>query len=154
MPFILLLLWIIFNGRATADVLVSGILAVLLVCVFCYRYLDYRLKSDWVILKNTGKLVQYFILLIKEMIAANIQIIGFVLSPKIRIKPCIIHFQAKIQSVPGRVLLANTITLVPGSVTGEMSDQGYSVHALTPDIARAQYGSVFERYILEMEGNM
>jgi multicomponent Na+:H+ antiporter subunit E len=148
------LLWIIFNGRATGDVLVSGVLAVLLVSAFCYRYMGYRMKSDLVMLKITGKLIKYFMFLIKEMIAANIQIIGFVLSPKMKIKPCIIRFQPDIKTVSGRVLLDNTITLVPGSVTGEITDQGFSVHALTPDIARAQHGSRFERYIKEMEGSI
>jgi len=152
MPFILLLLWIIFNGRLTGDVLICGVLAVLIVYTFCYRYMGYRLRNDRAVLKNTCRLLRYFLLMIKEMFLANIKIIGIVLSPKIKIKPCIIRFRSEVKSVPGRVLLANTITLVPGSVTCELTARGYVVHALTPEIAKAQHGSVFEKYIIEMEG--
>jgi multicomponent Na+:H+ antiporter subunit E len=151
MPLVLLLLWIVFNGRITGDVLVSGVFGTLLVSVFCHRYMGYRMRNDRVMLKKAGKLIRYFLLLIREMIIANIHVIGIVLSPKIKIRPCIIHFQSDIESVFGRVLLANTITLIPGSVTCVLTDEGYIVHALTPEIAKAQQGSAFEKYILEME---
>jgi len=149
----LLFLWIIFNGRITIDVLVSGIVAVACVCAFCYKFMGYNIKNEWGVLRNTGRFVRYFLMLIKEIVIANIQVIGFVLSPKNKIEQCLIHFQSGIKSLPGRVLLASTITLVPGSVTGEMTDDGYMVHALTPKIAKAQHGSKFEKWIREMEGD-
>jgi len=148
----LLLLWIIFNGRITGDVLASGIVAVLLVCAFCHRFMGYRIRKEWGILRNSGRFIWYFIVLIKDIIAANIQVIGFILSRKDRIDQCLIRFQPGVKSVPGRVLLASTITLIPGSVTGEMTDDGFTVHALTPEIAKAQQGSKFEKCIREMEG--
>jgi len=115
--------------------------------------MGYRIKNEWGLLKNVDKFVKYFLMMVKDIIIANIQVIGFVLSPRNKIKQCIIHFQSGIKSIPGRVLLANSITLVPGSVTGEMTDEGYTVHALTPEIAKAQQGSKFEKCIREVEDN-
>jgi len=115
--------------------------------------MGYRVKNEWRILKNSGKFAWYFLMAGKDIVAANIQVIGFVLSPKNKIEQCVIRFQSDIKSIPGRVLLASTITIVPGSVTGEMTDDGYTVHALTPIIAKAQQGSKFEKCILEMEGD-
>ena len=151
MPFILFLLWIIFNGRITGDVLISGVLVAFFISVFCCRYLGYRMKIGRPVFKRCFMLFRYLPLLIWEMVKANFQVIGVVLSPKIKIRPCIIHFQPQIKSTLGRVLLANSITVVPGSVTCEMTDKGYSVHALTPQIARAQQYSAFEKLILKME---
>ena len=122
MPFILFFLWIILNGRASVDVQAGGILAVLLVYDFCLRHTAYSARNDWVALKIAAMLLRYLLLLLWEMVIANIQVIGIVLSPKIKIRPCIIHFQPKIKSTLGRVFLANSMTVVPGSVTCEMTD--------------------------------
>jgi len=151
MPLILFLLWITLNGRATGDVLASGILVVSLVSVFCHRYTGYRARYDLAVLKKAGMILLYFLLLLREMLLANIHVIGIVLSPKIKIRPCIIHFQPKIKSTLGRVFLANSITVVPGSVTCEMTDKGYIVHALTPEIAESVRNSAFEKLIQKME---
>jgi len=152
MPLILFFLWIILNCRASGDVQASGVLAVLLVFDFCLQYTAYSARNEWVALKVGGMLLQYLLLLLWEMVLANIQVIGIVLSPKIKIRPCIIHFQPKLKSTLGRVLLANSITVVPGSVTAEMTDKGYRVHALTPEIAESVRNSAFEKLIQKMEG--
>ena len=152
MPLILFLLWIIFNGRVTGDVLVSGALVSLAVYVFCLRFMDYRLRGDRVLLKRVVKLALYMPLLVWEMLKANLQVIGLVLSPAIRIRPCIVYYRPEIKSVFGRVLLANSITLTPGTITGEMTEKSFSVHAITPDMAQGLEGSVFEKRIAEMEG--
>jgi len=154
MPLVLFLLWVVFNGRIAVDVMVSGVVITLLISLFCYRHMGYRIKNDLNVIKRLGKLIRYFFLVLVNMFLSVIQIIGFVLSSKKKIKPTIIHFQPDIKSIPGRVMLANTITLIPGSVTGELTDNGYSVHAFTPEIADAQRGSIFEQLIKEMENDI
>ena len=151
MPFVLFLLWIIFNGRANSDVLASGILAALLVSVFCRRYIGYRTRNDLIALKKSGMLLQYLLLLVWKMILAGIQVIGIVLSPEIKIRPCIINFQPQVKSALGRALLAHSITLIPGSVTAQLTDKACSLHALTPEIAEGMRNSVFEKMIQKME---
>jgi len=153
MPLVLVALWIVFNGRVQGDVLVSGIIVASLVSVFCYRYMGYRFKQDLFVLRNVARIARYFFIVVVQMFLANIQIVGYVLVHSDKVKPTIIHFQPDVNTVPGRVMLANTITIIPGSVTGEMTNNGFSVHALTPEIAKAQQGSVFERYICEMEAD-
>ena len=151
MLFALYVLWIILNGRTTVDVLVSGVFVIAIVGLFCYKNMGYRIQNEKIALKKAGKLFCYFLLLLKEMIIANVQVLSLVLSPTMKIRPCIIRFQPRINSIPGRVLLANCITLVPGSVTIEMMNEGYIVHAMTTEIAQSVRESSFERMIREIE---
>ncbi len=151
MPLILFLLWILLNGRVTADVIASGIAVAFLACLFCRKYMGYHWQKDRIMMKKAGKLARYTLTLVWEMILANIQVIKLVLSPRINIRPCIIHFQPPIKSTFARVLLANSITLTPGTITGILTDKGYSVHALTPEIAKSVEDSIFIRLARELE---
>ena len=151
MPFVLFLLWIIFNGKASGDVLASGVPVALFISYFCRRYVGYGARNYRVALKKGGALLLYLPLLIWKMMLAGIQVIGIVLSPEIKIRPCIINFQPRVESALGRVFLANSITLVPGSVTAQLTDKGCSLHALTPEIAESMRNSVFEKMIQKME---
>lgn len=151
MPLILFLLWILLNGRVTSDVIVSGIAVAFLVCHFCRKHMGYYWRKDRIMLKRGGKLIRYMLVLIWEMILANIQVIRLVLSPKIEISPCIIHFQPPVKSTFARVLLANSITLTPGTITGIMTDKGYSVHGLTAEMAKSAEDSIFVKLARELE---
>jgi multicomponent Na+:H+ antiporter subunit E len=153
MPLLLFILWIILNGRVTVDVLAVGVLAVFLVSVFSNKYLGYSFKHDLFMLKKLHLVAKYFFMLIKDMIICSIQVAIIVLSPnmKEKVSPCIINFKSPIKSHIGRTVMANTITAIPGSVTGELTDEGFSVHALTVEIAHAQHDSAFEKCILDIE---
>jgi multicomponent Na+:H+ antiporter subunit E len=47
-------------------------------------------------------------------------------------------------------LLANSITLTPGTVTVDVQDGSLLVHALSPKAARGVLGKAMERRILKM----
>lgn len=62
-------------------------------------------------------IVQYLFVLIIEVIKANLDVAKIVLSPKIDVDPVVVNFKTKLKSDLGRVILANSITLTPGTIT-------------------------------------
>ena len=69
------------------------------------------------------------------------------------IEPRMIRFKAELDSDYGRVLLANSITLTPGTVTVEVGDDNvYVVHAISTEAAEAVLAGAMEAKVRGVEG--
>jgi multicomponent Na+:H+ antiporter subunit E len=62
------------------------------------------------------------------LIIANLDLARRVLTPSLPIRPEIVEIETGLQSDLGRLLLANTITLTPGTLSVEYHDNRLSVH--------------------------
>jgi len=51
------------------------------------------------------------------------------------IRPGLLRFNTKLRSQTGQIILANSITLTPGTITVDFQDGTYTIHALVPDAA-------------------
>jgi multicomponent Na+:H+ antiporter subunit E len=58
---------------------------------------------------------------------------GIVLNPRVPPEPGIVRLRTQLQSPAARAMLANSITLVPGTMTLEMHAGELTVHTFTPD---------------------
>lgn len=149
---LLLLLWIIFNGRITVEVLIIGALLSLAVTLFCNKYFYKEDRSDKHYIRNTLLLVQYMGILIIEIIKANIATIGILMKKEIVINPCFCHFKTNLKNPLHRILLANSITLTPGTITVDLDEKGnYTVHCLTKEFADGINESIFVKMLTKME---
>lgn len=153
MYFFFLLIWIIFNGRVTPEIILSGAAVSAFVYLFCRRFMGYGLRTDMEIWRNLRKGVLYVLLLIVEVVRANIQIIKLVLSPKISISPALVAFRTDLRSDLARVVLANSITLTPGTITCDLSGDGtFLVHCLDREMAAGIADTPLVRLLRETEG--
>jgi len=73
--------------------------------------------------------------LIYQIIMANFHVARLVLSPKMPINPKIIKFKVKLDSDISLVTFANSITLTPGTITVDIKEGEYYVHALDEAVA-------------------
>ncbi len=73
--------------------------------------------------------------LIYQIILANLHVVKIVLSPKMPINPKIIRFKTKLESDISLVTFANSITLTPGTITVDIKDGEYYVHAIDETVA-------------------
>lgn len=153
MYFFFLLVWIIFNGRVTPEILISGAAVSAFVLLFCRRFMGYGARTDMEIWRNLRKGALYVLLLIWEVVRANIQIIKLVLSPKISISPALVSFRTDLESDLARVVLANSITLTPGTITCDLSGDGtFLVHCLDREMANGIADTPLVRLLRETEG--
>jgi multicomponent Na+:H+ antiporter subunit E len=86
-----------------------------------------RLKKSW-------RFVLYVPWLIYQVVLANFHVAKLVLSPE-KIHPQIIRFKTKLKSDFSMVTLANSITLTPGTITMDIQDGEFIIHALSERVA-------------------
>ena len=96
--------------------------------------------------------IAYFFVFFGELIRANLDVAFRVLSPELPIRPGVVRVRTRLQSRLGRLLLANSITLTPGTITVETHGDILYVHWInvaSEDIEEATGRIIkkFERYL-------
>ncbi|MCR5000915.1 MAG: Na+/H+ antiporter subunit E [Lachnospiraceae bacterium] len=144
-------LWIIFNGRLTPEVAVIGLIVSAAIFFFMCRFMDYSIRKEIALYRLIPWGIKYFFILLTEIVKANIATARFVLNPKIEVEPQIVTFKPEIRSGFLKAVLANSITLTPGTITINIEDGEYTVHCLDLDLATDIGESVFVREIMRAQ---
>ena len=145
------LTWVIFNGRLTLEIALFGIAVAAAVFAFVCRFMDYSLKKELRLYKLLPAFVQYLYYLIREILLANLTVTRLILTRKEQMEPVIVHVHANLKSETARVILANSITLTPGTITVSLTDDLLLVHCLDKQLSEGMEESVFVRLLQKME---
>lgn len=154
MSLVYFMLWLIFNGRITFEIIIAGALISFMLDVFIRKVLRLNLtaKNFFMAVKILPHILLYVIVLLVEIIKANFAITKLVLSPNLEVEPCLVKFKTPLKTNAARVALANSITLTPGTITVSLEGNNLLVHALNREIADGLEGSIFEKLLARMEG--
>nr|VFJ53396.1 MAG: multicomponent Na+:H+ antiporter subunit E [Candidatus Kentron sp. FM]VFJ55409.1 MAG: multicomponent Na+:H+ antiporter subunit E [Candidatus Kentron sp. FM]VFK09833.1 MAG: multicomponent Na+:H+ antiporter subunit E [Candidatus Kentron sp. FM] len=153
---LLFFFWVLLNGTLAIDVLVVGVLAALVISLLFRDNLT--LFSEFRATPRAfGAMVRYLVYFFRELLASNIKIAGIVISPSMPIEPAIVKVRTHLKSRMGRLLLANSITLTPGTLSVELKDEWLYVHWVATestdiDAATARIVRDFERHLRIMYG--
>lgn len=148
--------WLLLNGSLAEDVLVVGLIAALVITLLFRNGLsvvsEFRLTPQSLLTAPV-----YVAFFLKELVKSNLRLAGIVLSPALPLKPGIVKVRTRLKSRMGRLLLANSITLTPGTLTVEMDGEWLYIHWVTVesadiDAATASIVAGFERYLEVMYG--
>jgi len=147
-----LLLWLLLVGSINAQELIAGaVVAVMIPLLFSSRLGIFRgFKFSWLAPVHILSYLGNFLL---ALIRANFDLARRVLSPSLPIRPELIEVKTRLQSPLGKMLLANTITLTPGTLTVDVVDDTLLVHRVfNPEgidtrIATEQIASEFEKHL-------
>jgi multicomponent Na+:H+ antiporter subunit E len=132
----LFVLWVVFNGRIGIDVILLGLAVSGAIEWFAMRYCKWYVTKDWRWGKFLPAFGRYCVLLVKEIFAANWAVIKLILDPKLeeKIHPQMVRFPCDYKSDIMKALLANSITLTPGTITVRIRSDHFIIHALTPEM--------------------
>ena len=145
------IVWIIFAGDITLEICIFGAVIAVAIFAFTCKFMDYSIEKEKKNLKKSFQFLHYIVVLVKEILMANVQTIKMILSEKEEVKPTLVDFKTDIKSETGKVLLANSITLTPGTITVELDDSGFVVHCLDESMAGEMDESVFVELIRKLE---
>ena len=151
MYLIFFLIWIIFNGQFTLEIAAFGVVSAGLVYWFICKFLNYSPKTDIALAKKLFEVLHYIFVLIVEIMKANFAVVKMIMSSKYEIEPVVVKFKTNLKTRPGRILLANSITLTPGTITVSLSDDEYVVHCLDKSLAQGIDSSIFVELLEKME---
>ncbi len=151
MIFILYILWFIFNGRFTAETAVVGLIVCCALYFFLCRFLGYSIKNDIASIKKIPLFIVFFVVLFFHIVLSNISVIKIILSPNKKPESKFVTFNPGLKKFTSKCILANSITLTPGTYTLKLEDGQYTVHALVPDFAKDLNNMPVLKYIRKME---
>lgn len=144
-------LWVIFNGNITLEICIFGVLIAALLFAFTCKFMDYSIKKEIRAYKKLGKLLRYAFVLVKEVIKANLGVIHLILTQKEEIQPVLVSFHSDLKGPVTQTLLANAITLTPGTITVMLENGDYTVHCLDESLAEGMDQSVFTELVTDIE---
>ena len=150
----LFILWIIFNGRLTLEVAVIGLVVSAVIFLFICKFMDYDIRKEKMFYILIPWMIKYFFILLTEIVKANFATAHFVLNPKIEVEPRIVTFKPDIHYGFLKTLLANSITLTPGTITINIEDGEYMVHCLDMELATDIGESIFVKEIMKVQERM
>ncbi|MCD4819814.1 MAG: Na+/H+ antiporter subunit E [Candidatus Cloacimonetes bacterium] len=123
---ILCIFWILFAGKEFNE-LILGFVASLIITILFYKkafiFGEFNLNP-----KAIAYFVFYIFILLIEIIKSNIAVAKLVIQPTLPINPGIVKVKTKLKSRLGRIILANSITLTPGTLTIETKDDEFYIH--------------------------
>jgi multicomponent Na+:H+ antiporter subunit E len=126
-------LWLLMSGHYDAFHTSMGVLCSILVVL-----LNARLSRHFYVRDNlgdcapirAGRLLFYVPWLIYQIGVASLQVAAVVLSPRMPVRPSLVRFRTRLPTAAARVILANSITLTPGTITLLLEGDEYLVHSL------------------------
>ena len=148
---LLLLLWIMYNGQLTLEILLFGIAFAALVYLFMCKFMNYSIKKDLAYASMIPLVLHYIVALFIEIIKANIAVLPYMLSRKQKQEPVLIFYQTKLKTKTARVILANSITLTPGTITVSLEEDQYVVHCLDANMFEGTDDGIFVKLLTKME---
>ena len=89
--------------------------------------------------------------LAKEIVQSNIEVTKIVCSPEMPLHRTMLEVGANQQTETGRVILANSITLTPGTVSVNMEGDRILVHALSFEGAEEDLSGEMDRRVCKLE---
>ncbi|MDF1811572.1 MAG: Na+/H+ antiporter subunit E [Verrucomicrobiales bacterium] len=147
---LLMIAWVIFSGLIDGFHLSLGLIS----CgIVTWMSSDLLFENRWMPLRKRIRqgflLGFYFLWLIWQVILSNIHLLKLAFGPRSALSPQIIKFESNLESDFEKFLLANSITLTPGTVTMKIIGQTFYIHAIS-DIAADGLDGEMERRIAKI----
>ncbi len=150
----LMLVWIAFTSSFATHELIVGALTTMVI-----SYLSIRLFTCCTILifcpVKIMYMIWYLIVFLIALINSNMDVARRVLSPSLPINPGIVKFKTKLTTNYSKMVLANSITLTPGTLTVDVVDDTFYVHWIdvkttNPEEAYTEIAERFEKILLKI----
>lgn len=154
---LLFIFWLGLSGSFKTKFLVYGVLTSAVTAWITYPLLlvsnESNTRKYFVFGISVPKLISYIFWLFWQLVLANIDVLRATSSQELAIDPKVVRFHFKPDNPMASVILANSITLTPGTVTLNVTDDGiYEIHALTEGAAAGIYAGDMAKKVAELFG--
>jgi multicomponent Na+:H+ antiporter subunit E len=146
-----LIFWLLLTFKLTLPNIIVGTVASIICSLFFGRFFIinvYKLLQP----KRYFWLIIYLVVFIWECIKANLDVAYRVLHPAMPIRPGIVKVKTTLKSDFAKMLLANSITMTPGTISVDIIDDNLFIHWIyirseDPEIYTGMITGAFEKYI-------
>lgn len=143
--------WLLLNGKITTEIMLLGIVITAAMGVLEYKLFGYTPAAELRILRKAPVAIAYLPVLVWEILKAGWGVTKVIFFPHNKITPTLVTFRTTLKTDFGRFLLANSITLTPGTITVQVDDDRLTVHCLDKSMLDTSEDGVFQRWIRKLE---
>ncbi len=148
---VLFLLWVLFSGGISVQTALTGAIVCVLITLFCAKFMRRRTSAPVRFGKRFVKGLAYLVVLVREIFLSALGVLKYIYGKK-EPRANLVHFQSELDTDGLQVLVANSITLTPGTITVDVKDGEYTVHGLDVSMTDDIENSCFFRRANDMKG--
>ena len=139
----LLVVWLLLGNTLATGQILLGLCIALVLPLFTVRFWPDRPR-----LRRPLKILTYILVLLWDITLANLTVARLILGPTTRLRPAFIRMPLDLCNDFAIVVLTNTISLTPGTVSADISLDRRSllIHALDVDDAEQMVAHLKHRY--------
>lgn len=140
--------WVVFSGQLDGAHLFMGLISSLFVCWMSSDLLfQHRKVSLLGRIRQAIGMVGYSIFLLREIVIANLHVMRLAMLPGglKAVKPQVFRFKTHLKTDFAKWILANSITLTPGTVTIRVRDDWFYIHAISSKVLMESGGEMERR---------
>ncbi len=141
--------WTVLAERITPASLIAGL--IISGVVFTYWSGSLKIASAAKCIRALPLWILFVLQLLLAIAVANFQVAAIVLSKRLPIRPEIVEYQTAIRSDFLKTVLANSITLTPGTMTVDIEGEMLVIHCLNKAYADSLTGNAFEKTLLRIQ---
>lgn len=130
---LMMVFWLIMSGHYDLMHVSFGIFSVILVLLINHpvrRHLFALGEHSDALKLSLVRLLYYVPWLLWQIVIASLQVAYVVLHPKCPVDPAVLRFKTRLRNTSSRVILGNSITLTPGTITLDIEKEEFLVHSL------------------------
>jgi len=141
--FALFVFWIFITASFSPENIVRGLIVSFIVTLIVRLVLRIRLPEDITPLFLFIRFPIFLTVLAWDVIKANINLAYILIRPRLLIDPTIVRFKTELRGDFRKTILADSITVTPGTLTLDAQGDELLVHCLTPSHKK---GLLYERH--------
>ena len=146
------LFWLLISLSLDGQKLIAGALVCAIAASFCARFFIHESPFHFFNPVKFFTLLFYcFCIFPIELLKANWDVAKRALDPKLPINPGIVKVPSELKSEYGLAMLANSITLTPGTITVDVRDDLFLVHCLDSSFADGIDDSEMQKRVCHLE---
>ena len=153
MYFLLFGFWVLLNGQWTAEIAIVGLIVCAALYAFMCAFMGYSPRNEWKIARRIPRILGDFVYLVGEVFKSSFAVMKLIWSPTMVIEPEVTSFRTRLRTDAGKVVLANSITMTPGTITIDVQEDEFLIHCLDTSFDVGQEGFEMEDRVMKLEGS-
>lgn len=149
----LMLFWTIMSGFLDLIHLSMGVVTVSGILMLNYKLKSHRFfDDDMDDMKQLriGRAIYYLFWMIYQIVIAGFHVVGVILKPSMPVQTTMLRFKTDLPSSHAKMILGNSITLTPGTLTVDIEGDYFTVHALTTHSYQGITNDEMPRQVLKL----
>lgn len=145
---VLLIVWLLLVSSLSVGQLLLGAVLAISIPLFTYRFWDTqpRIRRPWL-------LIRFILIVMLDIVTSSVQVAWLIINPKRHMRPVFVEYPLTLKEPFTITLLANTISLTPGTVTTNvrLDKASLLIHALDASNPEEVIEQIRERYEMPLK---